>query len=135
MIVLDESLDNDLLVTAIARWYHGRVLSICTLRPDTLVKDDAVPVLLRQVSAPTFVTINVADFWRIAPSDIRYCIIAIDLAQNQAIKLPAILRQVFRRSGLHTKALRMGKVIRVQPTVIEYYESDRQIHTLAWLGQ
>ncbi len=47
MIVLDEQLLGRDLEIAIARWYRGPVLFITDLRPGSVIKDDAIPVLLR----------------------------------------------------------------------------------------
>jgi hypothetical protein len=59
MIVLDENLTDQQLIRAIAAWYRGNVTFITTLRPQTIIKDDAIPGLLLTVPSPTFVTINV----------------------------------------------------------------------------
>jgi hypothetical protein len=48
MLVLDEQLLNRDLETAPGRWYCGPVLFITDLWPGTVIKDDAIPVLLRQ---------------------------------------------------------------------------------------
>jgi len=64
MIVLDEQLLGRDLDSEIARWYPSNVRFIIDLRPGTVIKDDAIPALLREQSLPTFVTINVRDFWR-----------------------------------------------------------------------
>lgn len=58
MIVLDEELQGLGLERAISSWYRGTVLLIKALRPGTVIKDEAIPALLRQVRQPTFVTIN-----------------------------------------------------------------------------
>lgn len=58
MIVLDEQLLGRNLELEIAKWYRGKILFITDLRPHTVIKDDAIPGLLRQQSQPTFVTIN-----------------------------------------------------------------------------
>jgi hypothetical protein len=62
MIVLDEHLHDARLEFALARWYPGQIVQLKLLRPRTLIKDDAVPSLLRQLKQPTFVTINWSDF-------------------------------------------------------------------------
>ncbi len=62
MIVLDEQLLGRNLEVEIARWYRGAVCFITDLRPNTVIKDDAIPQLLQQANQPTFVTINVNDF-------------------------------------------------------------------------
>lgn len=72
MIVLDEQLLGRDLEHDIARWYRGPVRFIVDLRPHTVVKDEAIPELLRQQPQPTFVTINERDFWRKIVADTRY---------------------------------------------------------------
>jgi hypothetical protein len=132
MIVVDESIENALIIKSIATWYQGRVVSIRSLRSGTLIHDEAIGSILYQVEQPTFVTINVADFWkRIAPHQ-RYCIVALDFEQDRTAKLPILLRRLLHLPEFRTKARRMGKVIHATPTKIEYYEADRQIHRLTW---
>jgi hypothetical protein len=75
------------LEDAITRWYRGTVIVVKTLRPGTVIKDDAIPTLLRQLKQPTFVTIYYADFWRRVPGDRSYCIISLALAIDQADKV------------------------------------------------
>lgn len=48
MIVLDEQLLGRDLEHDIARWYRGPLRFIVDLRPHTVVKDEAIPALLRQ---------------------------------------------------------------------------------------
>jgi hypothetical protein len=68
----------------IAQWYRGTVQFIIDLRPHTIVKDEAIPALLRQRSQPTFVTINDRDFWRKVAPDQRYCIMCFALSDAHA---------------------------------------------------
>ena len=58
MIVLDEQLQGLGLGEAIARWYRGAIVVVKQLRPGTVIKDEAIPTLLRQAKQPTFATIN-----------------------------------------------------------------------------
>jgi len=62
VIVLDEQLKNSGVAEQIAGWYRGRIVNITSLRPGTVIKDDAIPMLLRQIRDSTFVTINTTDF-------------------------------------------------------------------------
>ena len=75
MIVLDEQLLGRGIEHDIARWYRGKVQFITELRPHTVIKDDAIPMLLRQQPQPTFVTINERDFWQRVAGDPRYCLV------------------------------------------------------------
>ena len=52
MIVLDEQLLGRGLERDIAQWYRGTVQFITDLRPHTIIKDEAIPVLLRR-AGPT----------------------------------------------------------------------------------
>ncbi len=132
MIVVDESISDPLLIEPIKHWYQGQVITIRSLRPATVIKDDAVMTLLRRVNQPTFVTINVDDFWRKVTPDQNVCIIAIAIKQDQAIQLPALLRRVLNLPAFHTKTARIGKVLYVMPTYIDYYEIDLQTHRILW---
>ena len=132
MLVVDESIDNALIQQAIADWYPGRVVSIRSLRPATLIHDETIPTLLHQAKQLTFVTINVDDFWKKVSANRNYCIIAVELEQGQALQLPFLIRRLLRLPEFRTKTARMGKVIRTRSTAIEYYTVDRQIQTLLW---
>ena len=132
MIVVDENLQNRQLIAEIATWYKGQVVSVLTLRPTTLIHDDSITLLLQQVRHPTFVTINVVDFWLKAQANSAYSIVAIALPQSQSHRVPVVLRDLLNQPEFRTKAARMGKVIHVMPTYIEYYGTNRQIRTLTW---
>ncbi|MFN8492035.1 MAG: hypothetical protein U0350_30820 [Caldilineaceae bacterium] len=130
--MLDEQLKDHHLIAAIAAWYPGTVTHIQTLRPITVIKDDNISTLLLTVHYPTFITINVDDFWRKITPHVGYCVLAIDLAQGDFEDLPTQLRCLFGLPLLKTCTARMGKVIRVQANQIRYYERDRQIQEIGW---
>jgi hypothetical protein len=130
MIVLDEQLLGRSLEQEIAKWYRGAVQFIIELRPDSVVKDDAIPQLLRQQNQATFVTINEHDFWRKVAPDRRYCIVCFALPDSRAHEIPPLLRSVLHHPEFRTKAKRMGKVIRVRENEVSYYSfDDRQVRT------
>ncbi len=64
MIVLDEQLLGRGIESAIAHWYRGSVCFITDLRPSTIIKNDAILMLLQRAAQPTFVIINESDFWQ-----------------------------------------------------------------------
>jgi hypothetical protein len=43
--------------------YQGRVCLVTALRPDSVVKDDVIPHLLRTAPQPMFVTLDWRHFW------------------------------------------------------------------------
>ena len=133
MIVIDESIQDERIIRAIAGWYPGQVISIMDLRPATLIKDDGIATLLSKAKEPTFVTINVDDFWLKFRANRRYCIIALPLNSAQAKKETSEwVRKLLLLPEFRTKSARMGRVIYARPSRIEYYELDRQIHFLPW---
>jgi hypothetical protein len=133
MIVLDEQLQGLGLEDAVARWYRGSVLVVKTLRPRTVIKDEAIPSLLRRLRQPTFVTINYTDFWRRVPVDRSYCIVYLELPVEQADQASGWLRQLFRLPEFKTRGARMGTVVLASPQQLRYYRTRVQhIHLLRW---
>ncbi|HEV8712152.1 MAG TPA: hypothetical protein VGX03_04905 [Candidatus Binatia bacterium] len=133
MIVLDEELQGLGLEEAISSWYRGSVLLVKVLRPRTVIKDEAIPALLRRVRQPTFVTINYGDFWRRVAAERSFCLLCLKLTADQADEVPHWLRRLFRFPEFQTKNVRMGKVALVSPRSIQYYSvEDNLIHLLGW---
>ena len=83
------------------------------LHPNTVIQDEAIPLLLRAALRPTFVTINVADFWRRLAPDIRFCIACFAVPHTQAQEVPDLLRRLFALEPFHTRSRRLGKIARV----------------------
>jgi len=126
MIVLDEQLLGRDLDSEIARWYPGNVRFVIDLRPGTVIKDDAIPALLREQSLPTFVTINVRDFWRKVEPDRKYCIVCVDLPDSRVREIPGILRSLLRTPDFRTKRKRMGKIVRTTAETSVFYSIDEK---------
>lgn len=124
MIILDEQLLGRNLDTNISKWYPGAVRYIIDLRPDTIIKDEAIPNLLSKQNRPTFLTINVTDFWRKVEINHRFCVICFPLSDAGVREIPSLLRKVLSHSQFKTKTARMGKVIRVTEESINYYSFD-----------
>ena len=133
MIVLDEQLLSYGLQVSMARWYRGTVTDITQLRPHTVILDEAIPMLLRAVSRPTFVTINVADFWRRLAPDPRFCMVGCAVPHTRAQEVPDLLRRVLTLEPFRTRSHRLGKIVRVSPQHVQYYTTDtRAIHLITW---
>ena len=133
MIVLDEQLRNSGIKEVIRRWYPGRVVDVTALRPGTVIRDEAIPSLLRAVEQPLFLTINATDFWTKTPADKRYCILCFPLSDLEVPRLPGLLRRLLRLPEFKSKAARSGKVARVSEAGIWYYEvTDPDSHFLRW---
>ncbi len=127
MIVVDENIHSREILASIADWYRGQVISVTQLRPGSVIRDDAIPGLLQQLNRPTFVTTNVDDFWQIVTPHAGYCIVCLSLPRERNQDAPEMLRALLALPVFRTKALRMGKVVRVSLTIVQYYERGREI--------
>ena len=106
MIILDEQLSNRRTIDAIGAWYRGAVRSVTELRPDTIIKDDAIPGLLCKERQPTFVTINVNHFWRKVPISRRFCVACFNVSDALVSVIPSLLRPLLHHAGFRNKRQR-----------------------------
>jgi hypothetical protein len=121
MIVLDEQLLGRHIEQALKQWYRGAVVYITELRPNSVIKDDAIPLLLRQQRQPTFVTINERDFWQKVTIDHRFCVACFALSDSRVPEIPLRLKRLFRTTPFRTKSRRMGHVMRVTTAGVSFY--------------
>ena len=132
MIVLDEQLLGYDLQPAIAKWYRGSVVDITQLRPGTVIKDEAIPALLREERGPTFVTINVRDFWRRLDADAHFMIACFAVTDAQAELVSPLLRHVFACRRFRSRKQRLGVVARISHREIRYYtEESRKVQKIS----
>jgi hypothetical protein len=133
MIVLDEQLLSYGLRAPIEQWYRGTVIDITQLRPNTVIRDDAIPMLLRAARQPTFVTINVTDFWRRLTPEVRFCIVCVAVPHTRALEVPALVRRLFALEPFRTRRQRLGKIARVSQRQVQYYTTERRtVYRLDW---
>ena len=118
-IVLDDQLDVVKVLPRLRRWVTA--VRLQQLRPGQHILDDRVPEILRTCHQPTFVTID-ADFWEPALCHPGYCIVYVELDFRRQQELPKLLRRLFRHPAFKSRAQRMGKVIRLNPSGIWYWE-------------
>ena len=118
-IVLDEHLGRTEVLTPLQRWMT--TVKIEDLAPAETLKDDRILQILRQQRQPTFVTLD-ADFFHKRLCDRRYCLLYFVVPRQQQRRIPLLLRRVLRLAEFSTKAVRMGKVVRVQDQTIEFWQ-------------
>jgi hypothetical protein len=133
VIVLDENIAQASIIEATKRWYKGRVCVIRELRPQTVIKDEAIPTLLVGQRQPTFVTTNAIDFWQKVTANPRYCIVCLVLPSERQQGIPDVLRRLFHTLPFKTKRPRMGKVVRASGAGVQFYQiGDEAVHALSW---
>lgn len=125
--ILDDQLFLDDVLFPIARWRPARYIH--TVRPNEVVKDERIPMILRELRQPTFVTIDMW-FWNRSLCDRRYCILCFPLSNEQQPLIPGLLRHVLRLPEFSSRAARMGKVARIRHVGIDYWQvgSDQEQH-------
>jgi hypothetical protein len=99
----------------------GEFVTSPNLRPDTVIKDEAIPSLLLRERQPTFVTGDVTGFWNKVKPHPNFCIVCFGLPTEQWHRIPLLLRRLFRTEGFRTKRERMGKVALVTETTVRFY--------------
>jgi hypothetical protein len=90
--------------------------------------EDIIP-LLHQLNRPTFFTLDF-DYSKRRLRHDGYCLVYLDIDDYEAAEY---IRRVLRHPALNTKAKRMGKVIRVEPSGMTIWRTrhDEEEH-LAW---
>lgn len=121
MIVLDEHISRLSMRQQIEKWYSGKVCYLADLRPGTIIKDDNIPAILMKQSQPTFITINVVHFWKRIDVYKNYCMICFAVEDRRVREIPLILKKVLHFDEFKTKALRMGKMIRISDNDVRFY--------------
>lgn len=130
-IIIDEQIQHPKVLELLRKWIT--VQRILELRLDSVIKDEAIPHLLRHQQRPTFITINVGDFWTPKLCDRRYCIICFSVPDPKQYEIPKLLRRLFHLPEFKTRAARMGKVVHVTLDHIRYYQAgDEKMHFLRW---
>lgn len=127
-IILDDQLFDVEVLIPLARW--TTVARLRSLRPSEVIKDERVPLLLRSLRQPTFLTID-AGFWDRKLCDPKYSILFFALTHEQQDEIPELLRRVFRLDEFKTRNARMGKVARISTIGIEFWQiGDEKMYRL-----
>ena len=85
------------------------------------VQDPDILPLLRRLKRPTFFTHD-QDFWKRRLAHKAYCLVWLNVYDGDAA---LFVRRFLRHPKFSTQTQRMGKVVRVQPTVMRYWELGR----------
>ncbi len=117
--ILDDRLDAPEVYLPIQRWV--KALFLRDLRPGERVPDQRVPEILQTLKQPTFITID-QGFWERTLCHPGYCLLYFGLRDDQQEQLPDLLRSLLRRPEFRTRASRMGKVARITPTFIAWWQ-------------
>ena len=131
-LVLDEHIDRQLVLLPIRQWIPAQPIQ--DLCGNQLLHDERVPEILLTLRQPTFVTID-QDFWHRHWCHPSYCILFFPMRSREQQCIPDLLRALLHRPEFRTRAARMGKLARIRPTIIEFWQyPPRRLHSIAWQG-
>lgn len=117
MNLLDENIRQDQEVL-LRKWrVKVRRFSSEIARPGTQ-DADIIPVLHR-LKRPTFFSHD-QDFYKLRLAHLSYCLVWLDLYDGDAA---TFIRRFLIHPGFRTQAQRLGKVLRVHPNGIAYWET------------
>jgi hypothetical protein len=129
-LILDDQLDVSEVLPSLRKWISAGRLK--DLRPAELIRDDRVPEILRTLRSPTFITID-HGFWNARLCHPGYCVLYLALRDDQQHLIPALLRALLRRAEFRSRSNRMGKVVRVGPKAVPYWEFERRgLQSIKW---
>jgi hypothetical protein len=113
VIVLDEQLDPA-LIESIKTWHGGKVVFVNDLRLGSVVKDDVIAQLLtKSKNKPTFITINVKDFWKKISVNQNFSVVCFHVSDRKTQKIPILLKSLFRIPDFKTKTKRAVHIFRI----------------------
>lgn len=93
------------------------------------MKDEAIIPLLLTLRRPTFFTLD-ADFYRPALCHARYCLVLLDVSQNETA---AFIRRFLRHREFDTQVKRLGTVVKVSYAGLSVWQAgSRQERLLDW---
>ncbi len=130
MFILDEHLAYKRILAPLQK--RLKFQRLIEVRPGEQILDDRIPEILLTLNRPTFLTID-QGFWSANWCHPNYAILFFALSRQDEDQLPGLLLDLLRLPPFRNRAERMGKVVRVGQTSIQYWEfgSDK-LQELTW---
>jgi hypothetical protein len=128
MFILDENIGLEEKARLLARRVHVRQIGAEVGRIGMQDLEEIIP-LLHSLGRPTFFTRD-HDFYKPALRHPRYTLVLLDVDMDEVADY---VRRFLRHPAFRTQAQRMGKVIRVRPTGLSWWElDDTTEHATSW---
>jgi hypothetical protein len=126
--ILDEDIGLAQCERLTARRIHFRQIGVGVGRSGMKDRDEIIP-LLHTRRRPTFFTLD-EDFYHPTLCHGGYCLVYFDVDPNEVAHY---IRRFLRHKAFRTKAQRMGKVVRVRPGRISYWQvGEERAHLIGW---
>lgn len=126
MKILDENIADSQRRQLLARGHHVKQIGYEIGWKSMKDRNDIIPRLHR-LRRPTFFTHD-ADFYDPDLRHTGYCLVYLDVDEDEAAEY---IRRVLRHPVFRTKAQRMGKVIRVRSSRLNFWQVGKKVEQAA----
>jgi len=129
MLIIDENI-SEIEVWKLREWRVAVRQIGPDVAPASTTDENILPVLHR-LKRPTFFTRD-KDFWNARLVHRAYCLVFLDLREREG-QIAAAVRRFLRLSPFQSHAQRMGKVIRVHPGGVSFWQIGKgALQEVAW---
>ncbi|MSU21259.1 MAG: hypothetical protein EXS30_07665 [Pedosphaera sp.] len=127
MLILDENYPESQVLRLRDWGIHVRVIGVELAQSG--IKDDNLLPHLHRLSRPTLLTRD-QDFFRAGLSHAKYCLVWLNVAE---IRAAFFTRRFLSHPLFDTQAKRMGKVARVHPRGVHFWQlGERTLQATRW---
>ncbi|MBI3245376.1 MAG: hypothetical protein HYZ50_02580 [Deltaproteobacteria bacterium] len=128
MNILDEDIGQSQGQHLAGRKIHFWKIGAGVGRAGMKDREDILP-LLHRLKQPTFFTLD-HGFYHPTLRHQRYCLVFLDVWDDEAAEY---IRRLLRHSEFRTRAQRMGKVVRVRHSGVNYWQiEEKEERTASW---
>jgi hypothetical protein len=129
MLIIDENV-SEIEVWRLREWG----IAVRQIGPDIAaasVSDENILPILHRLKRPTFFTRD-QDFWSPLHVHAKYCLVFLDIREHEGL-IASTIRRFLRHTAFDTHAKRMGKVIRLYPSTVCFWQhGKRSLQSVAW---
>ena len=131
MLLIDENI-SEIEIWRLREWR----IAVRQIGPDVAkssIGDDNILPVLHRLKRPTFFTRD-KDFWNRRLTHPRYCLVFLDIREREG-EIAAAVRRFLRQPAFNTHSKRMGKVVRIHPAGLNYWQlGNRSLLAERWGG-
>lgn len=132
MLIIDENV-SEIEVWRLREWG----IAVRQIGPDVAaasISDENVLPILHRLKRPTFFTRD-QDFWNPRLVHPNYCLVFVDIREHEGL-VAGTIRRFLRHTAFDTHAKRMGKVVRLHPGGVSFWQRGKGIlQSVAWERQ
>lgn len=129
MLIVDENV-SEIEVWRLREWRIS-VRQIGREIAQVSATDDNILPVLHRLKRPTFFSRD-RDFWNPELVHRRYCLVFLDIREHEGMIATAI-RRFLRHTSFDTHNKRMGKVVRIHPVGVDWWQiGTRKLQSAGW---